>query len=175
MDKLILIIGYFGVLCFIISYLQKKRKNIILFTFLARVFFITHYILLGGYSGAVQNGVGGVASVISGLRGKRFFSSRFMPVLIVLLTLAGGVLTYDKSGGVISLFPVVAMLIQNTALWLKNQTYIRIFTLVGIPVWFCYNFASGSLPAMTSDTLSMISLVTALVRYDIIPHFKKNR
>ncbi|MBR5527366.1 MAG: YgjV family protein [Clostridia bacterium] len=172
MDNIILIIGYLGVLCFIISYLQKKRKGIIAFTFAARVFFVTHYVLLGGYAGAVQNGVGGVASIISYLRGKRFFNSKFMPVLIFLLTLAGGVLTYDSTRGIVSVFPVVAMLIQNTALWLKNQTYIRILTLAGIPIWFVYNFSCGSLPAMTSDTLSAISLIVSLVRYDIIPRVK---
>ena len=45
-------LGYIGVLCFIISYAQKSRKNILVFSFLARAFFVVHYILLGGYAGS---------------------------------------------------------------------------------------------------------------------------
>ena len=66
-------IGYVGVLCFVISYLSKSRGRIILFSFLARAFFVTHFVLLGGYSGAAQNAVGGIASIISARRGKKPF------------------------------------------------------------------------------------------------------
>lgn len=174
-------IGYLGVAGFITSYLQKSRKGIILFTFLARVFFVTHYILLGGYAGAAQNAVGGVASAIAARRGKKPFDSKFTPVLIILLTLTVGfgviIITYigDKNlyKALISLLPVVAMVVQNIALWLKKGTMIRIFTLAGIPLWFIYNFLSGSVPAMMSDTLSAISLIVSLVRYDIAPAVKE--
>ena len=169
------LIGYLGVLCFIISYLNKSRKGIILFTFIARIMFVTHYILLGAFSGAMQNLVGGVASVISGKRGQKPFDSKFMPYLIVILTLGVGILTYDKEKGLICLFPVAAMIVQNIALWLKNSTLIRILTLAGIPLWFVYNFASGSAPAMISDTLSATSLVISIVRYDIVPMIKSRK
>lgn len=162
-------IGYCGVACFITSYLQKKRGNIILFSFIARIFFVTHYILLGGFSGAAQNAVGGIASAVSGKRDKKPFDSKLTPVLIVLLTVAVGILTYDKEKGIVCLLPVLAMVLQNIALWLRKGTLIRVFTLSGIPLWFVYNFISGSIPAMMSDTLSAISLVIAILRYDIIP------
>ena len=166
-------IGYAGVLGFILSYLQKTRKNIIFFTFLGRVFFVTHYILLGGYSGAVQNAIGGIASAISSQRGKKPFNSAASPVFIILLTVCGGILTFDAELGVISVLPVIAMIMQNSALWLKNQTHIRILTLIGIPFWLVYNFTKSSPPAMTSDVLSAISLISALLRYDIIPAIKR--
>lgn len=175
MDIFIKVIGYVGVLCFVTSYLWKTRKGIILFSFLARAFFVVHYILLGGYSGAVQNSVGGIASIISARRGKKPFDSKYVPFLIVALTLLCGYFTFDSAKGIISLLPVAAMVLQNTALWLKNQTHIRILTLAGIPLWFAYNFASGSLPAMVSDTLSAISLMTALVRYDLVPLIKNRK
>ena len=168
-------IGYFGVACFITSYLQKKRGNIILFSFIARLFFVTHYILLGGFSGAAQNAVGGIASAVSAKRGKKPFDSKYTPVLIVLLTVGVGILTYDKQKGIICLLPVAAMVLQNIALWLKKGTAIRVFTLSGIPLWFAYNFISGSVPAMLSDTLSATSLIIAIVRYDVIPAVKAKK
>ncbi len=176
-NTVIQIIGYCGVLSFITSYAQKSRKNIVFFSFLARVFFITHYIFMGktGLSGALQNASGGAAAALSGLKGKKPYDSPLVPILIVVLTLALGIASYRPENGIITLLPVFAMLIQNPALWLKNQRNIRLMTLAGIPVWFIYNFSMGSVPAMTSDTLSASALVYSLVRYDILPHISAKK
>ena len=165
-------LGYLGVLSFITSYAQKSRKSIIFFSFLARAFFVTHYVLLGGYAGAIQNAGGGIAAAVSGLRGKKPYDSALMPVFIIVLTAVCGIVTFDRSMGIISFLPALAMLIQNPALWLKNQRNIRLMTLAGIPLWFIYNFSMGSVPAMISDTLSASSLVYSLVRYDFLPYIK---
>ena len=168
-------IGYVGVLSFIISYVQKSRKGILFFSFLARGFFVTHYILLGGYAGALQNGCGGVAAALSGLKGKKPYDSPLIPIFIIAMTVACGYFAYDKTIGLISLLPATAMVIQNLALWMKKQTNIRIFTLVGIPLWFIYNFNMGSIPAMICDTVSASTLVLAIVKYDVLPYFEKKK
>ena len=168
-------LGYVGVLSFIISYAQKSRKGILFFSFFARIMFVTHYILLGAYAGALQNACGGVAAVASGLREKEKYDTPIIPIFIIIITAASGCLTYDKTLGFVSLLPAMGMLIQNTALWFKNQTYIRIFVLAGIPVWFIYNFTMGSIPAMICDSLSTASLVAAIVRYDIMPRIKNKK
>ena len=171
------IIGYCGVASFIISYLQKSRRNIVFFSFLARVFFITHYLFMGkaGLSGALQNASGGAAAALSGLKGKKPYDSVVMPILIVVLTLALGIASYRPENGIITLLPVLAMLIQNPALWFRKQRNIRLMTLAGIPIWFIYNFSMGSIPAMTSDTLSASALVYAIVRYDVLPYIRAKK
>ena len=168
-------LGYIGVLCFIISYAQKSRKNILVFSFLARAFFVVHYILLGGYAGGIQNAGGGVAAAVSTLRGKKPYDSPIMPIFILVMTAVCGIVTYDKSVGVVSALPAVAMLIQNTALWLKKQRNIRLLTFAGIPLWFVYNFVTGSIPAMICDCLSGGSLVVAMVRYDLLPYIRNKK
>ena len=168
-------LGYIGVLCFIISYAQKSRKNILVFSFLARAFFVVHYILLGGYAGGIQNAGGGVAAAVSTLRGKKPYDSPIMPIFILVMTAVCGIVTYDKSVGVVSALPAIAMLIQNPALWLKNQRNIRLLTFAGIPLWFVYNFVAGSIPAMICDCLSGGSLVVAMVRYDLLPYIRNKK
>lgn len=172
-DIFVQLIGYAGVLGFIISYLQKSRKGIIAFSFSARLLFVIHYILLGGYAGAIQNAVGGIASAVSAQRGKKPFDSSLTPIFIIALTIVGGIFTFDSELGIISVLPVMAMILQNSALWFKNQTLIRIVTLAGIPLWFIYNITKGSAPGMTSDALSTASLITAIVKYDIVPRMRK--
>lgn len=171
--------GYVGVLGFVLSYIQKSRKGIIFFSFLSRLSFTTHYVLLGVYSGAVQDAIGGVASAVSSQRERYESKGRAYavaaPIVIVGMTLLGGVLTYDRARGMMSLLPVIAMLLQNPALWLKKQLHIRLMTLAAIPFWFSYNFLSRSIPAMMCDTLSVISLVTALIRYNFLPWLRLKR
>ena len=168
-------LGYIGVLCFIISYAQKSRKNILVFSFLARAVFVVHYILLGGYAGGIQNAGGGVAAAVSTLRGKKPYDSPIMPIFILVMTAVCGIVTYDKSVGVVSALPAIAMLIQNPALWLKKQRNIRLLTFAGIPLWFVYNFVTGSIPAMICDCLSGGSLVVAMVRYDLLPYIRNKK
>lgn len=168
-------LGYIGVLCFIISYAQKSRKNILVFSFLARAFFVVHYILLGGYAGGIQNAGGGVAAAVSTLRCKKPYDSPIMPIFILVMTAVCGIVTYDKSVGVVSALPAIAMLIQNPALWLKKQRNIRLLTFAGIPLWFVYNFVTGSIPAMICDCLSGGSLVVAMVRYDLLPYIRNKK
>lgn len=168
-------LGYIGVLSFVWANSQKTRKNVLIFSFLGRVMFITHYCLIGGFAGAIQNTTGGVAATLSGLKGKKPYDSIFIPIIIVVTTAVGGVLTYDKTMGWQSLLPAIAMLLQNPALWLKRERNIRLMSLAGIPLWFCYNYLAGSVPAMVCDTFSISALLYALTRYDIIPAIKAKK
>ena len=175
MDIIIQLIGYLGVAGFILSGIQKTRKRIVLCSIIGRVSFVIHYILLGGFSGAVQNGIGGIASFISSKRGKAPFNSKYMPIFIIGLTIIGGIFTFDPSRPFVSVLPTIAMIFQNTAIWLKKGRDIRIWSLVGLPFWVTYNILSNSIPAITSDTLTAISLITGLIKHDILPAIKDKK
>lgn len=175
MDIIIQLIGYLGVAGFILSGIQKKRKAIVACSLIGRISFVIHYVLLGGFSGAVQNGIGGIASFISSKRGKAPFNSKYMPVFIIALTIIGGIFTFDPAKPLVSILPTVAMIFQNTAIWLKKGKDIRIWSLVGLPFWITYNILSNSIPAITSDILTAVSLITGLVKHDILPAVKNNK
>lgn len=175
MDIIIQLIGYLGVAGFILSGIQKTRKRIVLCSIIGRVSFVIHYILLGGFSGAVQNGIGGIASFISSKRGKAPFNSKYMPIFIIGLTIIGGIFTFDPSRPLVSVLPTIAMIFQNTAICLKNGRDIRIWSLAGLPFWVTYNILSNSIPAITSDTLTAISLITGLIKHDILPGIKDKK
>ena len=65
--------------------------------------------------------------------------------------------------------PIVGILLQAGAFWLDDEKWIRRLSLAGCPFWFGYNFLAGS-PACIGDTLSAVSLLISMYRYD----FKKN-
>lgn len=167
MNIIIQLIGYLGVAGFFFSGLQKKRKYIVACSLIGRISFVVHYILLGGFSGAMQNGIGGIASFISSKRSKAPFNSKYMPLFIIILTLVGGIFTFDPSRPFVSALPTVAMIFQNSAIYMKKSRDIRIWSLVGLPFWITYNLLNHSAPALVSDALTAISLITGLVKHDI--------
>lgn len=56
-------VGILAVVSFLLSYQQKKRKNIIIWNSTSRVLYIVQYIMLGAFKGAVLDVLGTVSSV----------------------------------------------------------------------------------------------------------------
>ena len=75
-----------------------------------------------------------------------------------------GLLLYQN---VFSLFPIIAVLLHTGAFWLDNEKAIRIISLLGCPFWLVYNFVSGAYGSCIGDVLSMVSIVTSMIRYDL--------
>ena len=57
------IIGVFAVITFLLSYQQKKRKNIIVWNATSRILYILQYLILGAFEGVVLDILGTVSSV----------------------------------------------------------------------------------------------------------------
>jgi hypothetical protein len=53
MKTVALIFGLFAVGFFLLSYLQKKRTNIVILNFTSRVLYVAQYLILGAFEGAV--------------------------------------------------------------------------------------------------------------------------
>ena len=57
------ITGILAVVIFLLSYQQKKRKNIIAFNFASRVLYIAQYLLLGAFEGVILDVLGALSSL----------------------------------------------------------------------------------------------------------------
>ena len=65
-------VGILAVATFLLSYQQKKRRNIILLNSLSRVLYILQYLLLGAYAGAVLDVLGTLSSLRAAKQGSGF-------------------------------------------------------------------------------------------------------
>lgn len=164
------IIGSFGVLAFVISYLHHTRKGILAFSILARTLFVIQYIMISAFEGAMMNGVGIICAVLADNKEREALKNKLMFLLIGawILTAATGVMVWESA---ISIIPIIAMLLQNSALFMTKPKMIRILCLAGIPFWLTYNLISGAYSAVVSDILSAASMITAMITYD----FKKDK
>ncbi|MBP3315816.1 MAG: YgjV family protein [Clostridia bacterium] len=165
------IIGLLAVACFLLSYQMKRRKGIILLNATSRALYILQYILLGAFDGAALDVSGIVASILAGKKDTPLIKKhlKLFVVGIDLIIIASGLIFYRN---IFSLFPIVGVLLHTSAFWLEREKHIRLVSLLGSPFWLVFNITSGAYGSAIGDTLSIVSILIAIFRYDILNKHK---
>ena len=160
------IVGVLAVISFLLSYQQKKRKNIIIWNATSRCLYIVQYFMLGAFEGAVLDILGTVSSVMAQKKEKRFIRqySKTIVILLNFIILAAGLVLYEN---IFSLFPVIGVILHTSAFWLNEEKIIRRVSFLGSPFWLVYNLASSAYGSAIGDVLTMVSIGSAIYRYDI--------
>lgn len=168
MNYIAFAVGLAAVTLFLLSYLQKKRSNIIILNATSRVLYIIQYILLSAFEGAVLDMAGVVSSFLAQKKSAPFVKKHLKIFFIVsnLLIVAMGLMLYKN---IFSLLPIIGVVLHTSAFWIDNEKQIRRVSLIGSPFWLLYNFVSGAYGSCIGDILSMVSILTSMYRYD----FKK--
>ena len=158
------IIGIIAVVIYVLSFQEKKRHNIILFNFVARTLFCVQYFLLGAFAGAVLEIAGAVSSFVAEKKNVGFIAKYKLLFFILtgLFVVGGGLLVYEN---LFSLLPIFGVLLHTGALWLDDERKIRIVSLFGSPFWFVYNIVFRAYGSAAGDTMAMVSIVIAMIRY----------
>lgn len=158
--------GIFAVALFLLSYQQKKRKNIILFNATSRVLYIIQYVLLGAFEGAVLDILGTVSSVVADNKDKGFVKkyTKLCLILMDIVILAAGLILYEN---IFSLFPIAGVILHTSAFWISDEKIIRRVSFLGSPFWLVYNLVSHAYGSAIGDVLTMVSIGVAIYRYDI--------
>ena len=168
MKTIAFFVGLLAVFLYFLGYLQKEKKNIIIINATSRLLYITQYVLLGAFEGAVLDIAGIISSFLAQKKDKPFVKKHLKFVILgvnALIIIMG--LTLYKN--VYSLLPIVGVLLHTGAFWLDDAKRIRQVSFLGSPFWLVYNFVSGAYGSCIGDVLSMISIGISMVRYD----FKK--
>ena len=158
------VVGILAVAMFLLSYQQKKRKNIIIWNIISRCLYVVQYVLLGAYSGAVLDVLGALVSVIAEKKDHPRIAKHIKAIVITcnLVIVGVGLLLYEN---VFSLLPIAGVLLHTGAFWLRDERIIRRISLLGSPFWFVYNLISRAYGSCIGDLLTMVSIVVAMVKY----------
>lgn len=160
------IIGFIGLLFFVLSFQQKSRNRILLLMVFGQAIFLFHYIFLGAWTAVGMNLVGMARTVVFQYKEKKDWAGHviWLPVFILLFA-AAGLFAGESWLGVL---PVLAMSIETTGLWMKNLRVLRIINLFPHPFWFTYNLIKGSWAGMICEIFVLASIIVAIIRYDIL-------
>ncbi len=159
-------VGICAVITFVLSYQQKKRRNIVLCNAISRTLYVLQYILLGAFEGAVLDVVGIGASIAAQNKDKSFIKKHLTPVIVAVnaVIIISGIVMYEN---VYSLLPMFGVLFHTGAFWFTKEKHIRLASFLGSPFWLAYNLLSGAYGSAMGDILTMCSIGLSIYRYDI--------
>ena len=161
------IIGLAAVALYLSSYQLKKRRQIVWVTCISNALYVTQYLLLGAFSGAVMDFLSTVSSFFAAEKNSERFR-RYAKLIaasnLAIIAVAGLVIAFIRRDP-IELLPIAGALLQTGGLWYNDEQTIRKFGLASAPFWLCYNFISQAYGASVGSVLAIISIITAMIRY----------
>jgi hypothetical protein len=166
MNEIAFIIGIAAVCLYLLGYLQKKRRNIILLNLSSRILYVLQYVMLGAFEGAGLDICGSLSSVLAQNKHRSFIKKHFKIFFIganLVIVAVGLSLWVDF----FSLLPIIGVLLHTSAFWMDDERKIRIVSLLGCPFWLIYNLVSGAYGSCIGDVLSIVSLCISIYRYDV--------
>ena len=149
-------IGY-GLLAY--SYFEKKKKDILLIEIVSYMFFVTHYYLLDGITGAICNFIGMFALFVIYIFDKYELKHKsLISTLFILLLLIVNIMTFQN---IYSIFPLIASIIVIISFMFDDENKIRLVGIISAVCWLIYAIVYKSYIAIIFEVLTLINVSIA--------------
>jgi hypothetical protein len=166
--------GILGMICNILVFQQKTHKRVLVWQFFAALVFAVNYFMLGAVVGGILNTIGALRSVVFFFGEKTRANHYGWLIFFILAFAASYPLTFLAFGTeastqnlIIEILPVIAMIIATVSLRLGEAKWVRRLGLISSRLWLVYNCSSGSIGAIASEILNLISIIVGIIRLDI--------
>lgn len=155
------IIEIIALIITLVAYHRKLKNKIFKQMMVANVFDMIHYLLLGAYSGLITKIIAFVRNyVIIAKEKKKFFNSKLILYLFVLIYIISALFTYKN---IFSILPIVAAIIYLVVVWNGNELKVKKIAFYCYFLWLIYNISIFSIFAIISNIISLISTGIAVL------------
>lgn len=144
------------------SYHFESRKTILLVQLLSFLFWITHFVLIGAYTGSALAGVAALRLALFSFKTKNNWISK--PVVMWLFVLLLGVSTYFTFNSYWSIAAFVGGVFAIIASWQFDTNKIRLLFIPSHLSWILYDLFSGSIGGAISEGVLCASAIVSLLR-----------
>lgn len=167
MDKFIIaqIFGFAGLACSVSAYQCKKHKRVMILKTLNEMLFAFQYFFLGTYTGMAMNIISSVRNLTFSYLVKKEKNTLPFQILFCMAFIVSGIFTWKNY---LSLIVIFAKLLTTVVYGMKNTKYLRFATVPTSIFWLIYNFSCKATAGVISEIFSLISLISAIIRIDII-------
>ncbi|MCL2341939.1 MAG: YgjV family protein [Firmicutes bacterium] len=163
-----LLAQFFGVLalCTVVITMQiKERNKSLIFMIFVNLFFSINFLLLNAYSGAIICFLAVMQAIVFYIHNKKEKEvPKYIIALFILCILLTGVFTYSN---IYSVFPVIGGTFSMFSMLTKNMKAFRTLTFIICILWITYDIISGAYAALVTHIINLISVIVAIIRYDI--------
>ena len=163
-DIIIQGIGFLALASSLISFQFKKHGQIMFFRTASELIFAVQYILLGAWTAAIMDGISVVRNSLYTQLVKKNRSTTPVIIIFCIFVVITGLVAFD---GIISLLPIISKLLTTVSYGMKNERWLRLITLPSCIFWIIYNVFVGSAAGVMADSMTLVSLLIAMYKFDI--------
>jgi len=163
-DITIQVIGFLALAVSLISFQFKKHGQIMLCRTTSELIFALQYILMGEWSGAAMDGISVIRNTLYTRLVKKNRSTTPVIIGFCIFVVIIGIVTFK---GIISLLPIISKLLTTISYGMKKERLLRLITLPSCIFWIIYNVYVGSAAGALADSMTLISLLIAMYKFDI--------
>lgn len=149
-------------LFYIISMLNKKKKGLVFYLIVSDILFASHYLCLGGYTGAATIFVDVVyLAIIFALEKKdKTKYNVYVTLVAMVITIILSILTWNTA---LSLLPMFSMLIYLTTMIFSNVVVVKSGALIRNTLNVIYMFILTSYFGAGLEICLMISAIVGII------------
>lgn len=149
-----------------LSYFKKEKRQILFIQIFAYIFFLLHYYLLNGITGAICNLIGLLALSTIYIFEKRTTKNKdtllgIVVVFFTVLMLVANIVTFQN---IFSIFPMVASVIAIVSFLRKSENDIRGIGILVAICWLIYAIVYKSYISIIFEAITLIDVVIAFLK-----------
>lgn len=164
------LIGFIGLALGVLAFQFKEHKHIVTCKMTSEIVFSLQYLLLGAWTAALLDFASATRNLLFCVLAKKGHSTTPLIYIFGAFVVVVGILTFDSP---ISLMLIAAKLLTTISYGMKNERLLRYIALPSCIFWCIYNLYIGSLGGAIGDCLTLISLISAICKFDF-PRQKKS-
>ena len=151
------IFGIGAMISLFLIYQQKSRKKLLLCKLSADVFWVAHYLCLGGTAGMIPNAVGILRELVFINRcRKKWAASVVWPMIFIV---ANWFLGFSTFSAWYNILPIAASSFVTVSLWINNPQLTKLITIPISLAFLTYDFFVGSYIGIINESISIISII----------------
>ena len=166
------IINLVGMVFGFTAFQCKKHWQIMVFKVIHEFITSIHYILLGAYTGAVMNLISCFRNSLFAVWVKKGKKTTGLIIVFSVIFIVLGALVWE---GPKSIFVIVAKVLTCVAYGCKDTPTVRKLSLITNSGWFVYNVIIFYVTGFICDGCMLLSVITGIIRHDLIPAMQKKR
>lgn len=141
------------------------RKKMVALKLIDDVLWVTHFILIGGYTAALTTGIAIFREIIFYFKGnKKWASSTVWAFIFSLAFAACAPLTWT---GIFSIFPAAASVVSTWVFWVNRTEIAKLIQLPSAICMFIYSIVFSSYSGAITQVITIASIAIFFARHFI--------
>lgn len=159
------IIGILLIILNVISMQLKNKKNIVFVLLIINLLAAINLMMLGSYTGSIICFFAAVQVIINSFfERKNKEISKVILGFYVIISITCGVITYKT---MFDILPIISSILFTITIIQKKEKNIRRIHLINMSLWVVYDFISAAYTNVISDSITLVSDLVGIYRFDI--------